>query len=342
MGGRFEISMKSTQILVLSLMLGSASLGAEPGVTYHGASGPGQGKRIVFLAGDEEYRSEEGLPMLAQILAVRHGFDCTVLFSLNPDTGEIDPNNQTYMPGLDLLADADLVVMLLRFREWPDPEMKKFVDYYLSGKPFVALRTSTHAFSYSRNPKSPYAKFSFRGKEWPGGFGQQVLGDTWVNHHGHHGFESTRGIINPALKDHPILRGVKDIWCPSDVYGLAHYPKDALTLVYGQVLAGMKPTDPPVAGPKNDPLTPVAWIRERANEAGRTNRIFTTTMGAAVDLQNEGLRRLVVNACYWAVGLEQQIPPRSNVDYVTPYHPSMFGFNKYRHGMKPADFALKP
>src|SRR5580692_11069395 len=53
------------------------------GVLYEGASGPGHGQRIVLLAGDEEYRSEEGLPMLAKILAARHGFTCTVLFSIN-------------------------------------------------------------------------------------------------------------------------------------------------------------------------------------------------------------------------------------------------------------------
>ncbi|MEO6288794.1 MAG: hypothetical protein ABIO76_02670, partial [Ginsengibacter sp.] len=34
-------------------------------VVYEGKSGPGNGKHIVFVSGDEEYRSEEALPMLA-------------------------------------------------------------------------------------------------------------------------------------------------------------------------------------------------------------------------------------------------------------------------------------
>ena len=38
--------------------------------------------------------------MLAKILALRHGFTCTVLFSLNPNDGTIDPNNHDNMPGL--------------------------------------------------------------------------------------------------------------------------------------------------------------------------------------------------------------------------------------------------
>lgn len=333
-------SMKAT-LPLLSLLTGTVLLQAAPWASFSGGDGPGHGKHIVFLAGDEEYRSEEGLPMLARILAVRHGFQCTVLFSQAPKTGEIDPNNQVYMPGLDHLRDADLVVMLLRFREWPDPEMKKFVDYFLSGRPFVALRTSTHAFQYKRNPQSPYARFDFRSKEWPGGFGQQVLGETWINHHGRHGFESTRGILNESLKDHPILRGVRDIWGPTDVYGIRHFPQDAQPLVFGQVLQGMSPDSPPVEGPKNNPMIPVAWIRYYRNEAGNTNRVFTTTMGAATDLESEGLRRLIVNACYWAVGMEDRIPPKANVDYVGDYHPSPFGFNKYRRGVRPEDWELE-
>ncbi|MCP5521770.1 MAG: ThuA domain-containing protein [Verrucomicrobiales bacterium] len=327
----------------LGMFAGLLSLQAAPWVTYEGKEGPGHGRHIVFLAGDEEYRSEQGLPMLARILAIRHGFKCTVLFSTDTDSGEIAPNDQVNMPGLDHLKDADLVVMLLRFREWPDAEMKKFVDYYLAGKPIVALRTSTHAFAYNRDKQSPYAKYDYRGnQDWPGGFGQQVLGDTWINHHGNHGVESTRGILNPAEADNPILRGVSDIWGPTDVYGLKNYPADATTLVFGQVLKGMHPDDEAVAGPKNDPMMPVAWTRVRVNEARKTNRIFTTTMGASVDLANAGLRRLVVNACYWAVGLEGEIPAASNVEVVGDYNPTIFGFNKYIKGVKASDLELKP
>ena len=313
---------------------------AADGVVYEGQPGPGKGKQIVFLAGDEEYRSEEGLPMLAKILAVRHGFKCTVLFAINPADGTIDPLTLTNMPGLAALDSADLCVMGLRFREWPDEQMKHFVDYLDAGKPFIALRTSTHAFRYEHNKTSPYAKFDWQSKDWPGGFGQQVLGETWVDHHGRHGVESTRGVINDALKDHPVLRGVADIWVPTDVYSVAHLPKTAQVLVWGEVLSGMKPTDAPVEGAKNHPMMPVAWLRNYTGENGKTSKVFTTTMGAAVDLENEGLRRLLVNAAYWAVGLEKEIPARANVEYVGQYKPEWFGFGKFKHGLKPEDLAL--
>jgi hypothetical protein len=310
---------------------------AKDWVVYEGQNGAGQGKHIVFLSGDEEYRSEEGLPMLAKLLATRHGFKCTVLFAINPKDGTIDPNTQTNIPGLAALDSADLCVMLLRFRELPDAEMKHFVDYLNSGKPIIALRTSTHAFAYSRNRQSPYAKFDWQSKEWPGGFGQQVLGETWVNHHGDHGKQSTRGIINDEFKSHPILRGVTDIWGPTDVYGVAHLPTTAQVLVQGQVLSGMQPNDPPAEGPKNHPMMPLVWLPQYTGGQGKSNKILVTTMGAATDLASAGLRRLLVNACYWAVGLDKNLHEPVNVDWLGDYKPTGFGFGKFKSGVKPAD-----
>jgi hypothetical protein len=309
-------------------------------VVYEGKQGPGQGRHIVFLAGDEEYRSEEGLPMLAKILAVRHGFKCTVVFSINPTNGTIDPLTLTNMPGMAALDSADVCVMGLRFRELPDAQMKHFVDYLNAGKPIIALRTSTHAFKYDLNKASPYAKYDWHSNAWPGGFGLQVLGETWVDHYGHHGFESTRGVINEAFKDNPVLRGVADVWCPTDVYAVTHLPQTAKVLMRGQVLTGMKPGDPPVEGPKNNPMMPLVWLRDYTGEGGKTSRVFTTTMGAAVDLENEGLRRLLVNAAYWAAGLEAQIPEKADVAYVGEYKPGWFGFGKFKPGLKPEALAL--
>lgn len=327
-------------ILFLAVTLAGVASAAE-WVTYEGKEGPGRGKHIVFLSGDEEYRSEEALPMLAKILSVRHGFKCTVLFAINPADGIITPTVLTNIPGMQALDSADLCFMALRFRELPDEQMKHFVDYLDAGKPIIALRTSTHAFSYERNKQSPYAKYDWRNRQWPGGFGQQVLGETWVNHHGNHGSESTRGVINPDQKKNPILTGVADVWGPTDVYTVAHLPKDATVLLFGQVLTGMKPTDPPVDGPKNNPMMPLAWTHPYTAESGKICQTLTSTIGAAVDLQSEDLRRLLVNSCYWAVGLAGKIPAKANVEYVGEYRPLWFGFGKFKPGVRPADFELK-
>src|SRR5262245_59718747 len=187
-------------MVILSLTLATQAC-ASDSVIYEGKEGPGQGKHIVFVIGDEEYRSEEGMPMLTKILAVRHGFKCTLLFPINPDDGTIDPNNQTNITGLKALESADMMVLFTRFREPPDDQMKYIVDFVNSGKPILGIRTATHAFQINRNKQSPFIDYDWRSKTWPGGFGQQVLGDTWVDHHGHHGKESTRGIINQAARD---------------------------------------------------------------------------------------------------------------------------------------------
>jgi hypothetical protein len=331
-------SMNRYFLVALLTAVGFFSAKADQAIVFEGDHGPGHGKQIVLLAGDEEYRSEEGLPQLAKVLADRHGFKCTVLFSINPTNGDIDPNFHANQPGIEALDHADAIIMLLRFREWPDAQMKHFADAYLAGKPIIALRTSTHAFSYPANSESPYAKYSWNSKEWPGGFGKQVLGETWISHHGAHKKEATRGIIEPSAKDDPILRGVTDVFCTSDVY-TAHPPADVKILLRGQVLAGMKPDDAPVAGEKNEPMQPVAWTRLHRNEAGNTNKIFCTTMGAATDLLNEDLRRLLVNSVYWAVGLD--VPSHADVRLEGDYQPRMYGFDGFAKGVKSDDIAAK-
>lgn len=326
---------------VLAFGIASMCHAATGGITFEGKSGPGMGKKLVFLTGDEEYRSEEGLTQLAKILAERQGFTCTVLFSVNKE-GEIDPNTKDNEPGMEALDSADGCVTLLRFREWPDEQMKHFVDYINAGKPIVAMRTSTHAFNYGKDSKSAYAKFSYNSKEWPQGFGKQVLGETWVSHWGSHKKEGTRGIIAPGAQNHPILRGVSDIFVTTDVYE-AHPPADATVLLLGQVATGLNPTDPAVTGPnpnpklapKNDPMQPIAWTRDWTGPEGKVCKTMTTTMGASVDLLNEGVRRMLVNAVLWEQKLE--IPAKTDVTLVGDYQPLMYGFNGGKKGMKPAD-----
>jgi hypothetical protein len=308
----------------------------ENWITYEGKAGPGKGKRLVFLSGDEEYRSEEGLPMLAKILSQRHGFDCTVLFSVDDD-GTINPDNGASLAGAEALDSADAIVMLLRFRHWPDAVMKHFVDAVERGVPIIALRTSTHAFNMPGESK--YKDFT--------AFGKQTLGEQWVSHWGNHKQEATRGMIEPSAKDDPILRGVSEIFGDTDVYE-AHPPADAKILVRGQVLKGMKPDDPPADYKKrtaqgkeqgvNDPMMPVAWTRINKSASGKENKIFCTTMGAATDLKNEGVRRLIVNAVFWGLGLD--VPAKANVAFVDDYDPTMYGFKGYRRGLKPSDHAL--
>ncbi len=327
-------------IVVLTLLWCGLRVRAEdPWVVYQGSDGPGKGKHVVLVSGDEEYRSEEALPQLGKILARHHGFKCTVLFAIDPTDGTINPNKNDNIPGLDALKKADLMILATRFRNLPDEQMKHVVEYVESGRPIIGMRTATHAFNLK---SKTYARYSWGNKEWPGGFGRQVLGETWVNHWGRHGSQSTRGILVKEEEHNPILRGIKngDIWGPTDVYEVhLPLPGDSKPLVLGQVLQGMKPTDPPLEGKKNDPMMPVAWTKTYKGESDKTGRVFTTTMGAATDLESEGLRRLLVNAAYWTVGMEDKIAADFNVEIVGEYKPSPFKFGGYKKGVKPSDLA---
>ncbi|MBT8485131.1 MAG: hypothetical protein HKO59_07520 [Phycisphaerales bacterium] len=315
-------------------------------VRYDGSDGPGAGRHIVLVSGDEEYRSEEALPQLGKILADRHGFTCTVLFAIDPATGVIDPDVRTNIPGLETLAEADLMIIATRFRNLPDPQMTHIDRYLRAGKPVVGLRTATHAFAIEGSPT--YKKYTWNGTE-PGyeqGFGRQVLGETWVAHHGHHGRESTRGVIDPAARTHPIARGLApgSVWGPTDVYRVRlPLPGDSQPIVLGQVVAGMDPSDPPVTGEKNEPMMPVAWTRTYAGAGDARGRVFATTMGAATDLVAEGTRRMLVNGVYWALGMESLIPSAgTDVRLVGPYEPTDFGFGGARKGVRPRAHAAAP
>jgi hypothetical protein len=327
-------------VLALALAIG-ASRKDDLWVVYQGGEGAGKGKHIVLISGDEEYRSEEGLPQLGKILAKHHGFKCTVLFAVNKQTGEIDPNAGDNIPGTEAVATADLVILALRFRHLPPEQMKPIDEYINSGKPIIGMRTATHAFNTKAD--DPYAKYSYNSKikGWENGFGRQVLGETWVNHHGHHGKESTRGVIAPGQEKNPIVKGCEDIWGPTDVYTVnLPLPEGCTPVVMGQVLQGMKPEDKPVEGKKNDPMMPVAWTKTWTPAEGKKARIFTTTMGSSTDLASEGLRRLVVNAAYWCLGMEDKIAERAKVDVVGEYAPTPFGFNKAKKGVKPSDHRM--
>ena len=349
--------------LGLTCLLAGKATAEDPWVVYQGKDGPGRGKHVVLISGDEEYRSEEALPQLGKILSQRHGFKCTVLFAIDPETGVIDPNNQNNIPGLQSLKTADLMIICTRFRSLPDEQMQQIDDYLRSGRPVIGLRTATHAFQFRKPGKWSHYGNGYRGelKEWTDGFGRLVLGEKWISHHGGHKQESTRGLIPPTARKHPINRGIRDgdVWGPSDVYGVRlPLPGDSRPVVLGQVIKrkgefdaedpcfGMRPDDgPPVEGKKNDPMMPIAWTKTYQIPGGKPGRSFTSTLGASTDLIPAGSRRLIVNAAYWCLKMEDAVPAAgTNVDLIGQYKPTAYSGKRGTYWadrkLKPADFRL--
>lgn len=347
-------------ITAMCVLASGVAQAQEAWLELPGGEGPGKGKHVVLISGDEEYRSEEALPQLARILSERHGFKCTVLFAINPETGTIDPTCTTNLPGTQALETADLMVIFTRFRNLPDAQMAPIDAYLKAGKPVIGIRTATHAFQ--AKPGGTWSHYSndYNGddKAWKDGFGRLVLGEHWISHHGNHKHESTRGRTAPGAQDHPILRGLADgaIWGPTDVYGVRlPLPGDSQPLVLGEVVKragdfdgadlhyGMRPSDSEaVAGAKNDPMMPVAWTKTYQLPGGVAGKVFTSTLGASADMTDAGVRRLLVNAAYWCVGLEAQIPAAgTDAAIVGNFAPTKYEFHDAKYwrdrALKPAD-----
>jgi hypothetical protein len=309
-----------------------------PWLTYPGGDGPGKSKHVALIAAEQEYRSEQSMPMMAKILSTHHGFDCTVLFGVNED-GDVDPTLPVYpekgkesefkehhIPGLEKLESADLVIFCTRLLTLPDSELQQIVKYVDSGKPIIALRTANHGF---QRPL-PY-KIDGKPIRW----GEDILGGTFLNHHGRWHQDSTRGILVEEQRQHPILTGVIDIWGDTDVYRTYNegsgLPADCTALVWGQPLMGRQPDDVP--NKELEPL-PVAWVKPWQTSDGKIARVFHCTMGSGTDLKNPGLRRLVINAVYWGMGMEASISSESSVEIVGSYEPLESGFNYEELGVQ--------
>jgi hypothetical protein len=304
-------------------------------VTYTGESGPGLGKHVVFLASDHEYRSEETCPAVARILARHYGFKCTVIFGTDPATGFMQPGS-SHVSGLEVLSSADLLFVFLRYQDFPADQMKHFVAFVDSGKPIIGLRTATHAFQIRGGDYAAYSH-NYTGPEYEKGFGRQVLGETWVTHYGPNHTTSARMILEEGELAHPILTGVRDVWLESGVYRVNPKPEGTTILARSRVLNGMAPDAPPHE--RLTELQPTAWVRSITSKSGATQRVFTTTHGSSKDLLSDGFRRLLVNACLWAVRLETAIKPDSSIGFVGPYRPSDFNFNGAKQNVRPADLA---
>ena len=303
-------------------------------LTYEGGAGPGSGKHIVLIAADQEYRSEQSLPMLARTLSEHHGFHCTVLFSVN-DEGMADPTKKIRwedeevlhdIPGIEHLQTADLMILFSRLITLPEEQLAYIYEYLDSGKPLIGLRTANHGF----------IGFDYKVNGEKVRFGDDVLGGSFRGHHGRWHQDSTRGVLVEENRSHPVLTGVEDIWGPSDVYRTyeegGSLPEGCVPLVMGQPLMSRNHDDPP-----NEELIalPVAWVKNWTGSGGEAARVFHSTMGSAKDFESAGLRRLLFNACYWSLGMEAEIRAASSVEIIGDYAPLVSGFNYPKLGVVP-------
>ncbi len=327
--------MKVSLRCCLLLLLTATGSQAADRLVFEAKAGGDAAKHIVLVSGDEEYRTEESMPMLGKILSQKHGFKCTVLFALGPDGAEyIDSNNSAGVRGFEALATADLMLIGTRFRK-PSVEQARYVtDFLNAGKPVIGIRTATHAF----NGQGDFGGISY------GEFGRKILGEQWVNHHGQHKVQGALSVVEAVNAAHPVLNGVSEIFAPSDVYGVIHLTDADQILMRAAVTESLDPESKPIEGEKNDPMQPFVWVHTYQTPDGKgQGTSICTTGGASVDFVDADLRRLVVNAAYFLTG--QNVPAKADVEYVDPFYPSFYGFINDKGywkaaNLKPADFDL--
>ena len=206
--------------------------------------------------------------------------------------------------------------------------MKEIVDYIDSGRPHRRHCARRLMRSTIRSTRTvPYASYSYNNKESAGGFGRQVLGETWVNHYGTHQKQSTRGVIVAGHGAAPdSARRARSVGRVRRLRDLDSLTGDSQPLVMGQVLESMDPTAPPDPAKK---LMPVAWTKTYTGESGKPARIFTTTMGHVMDFRNRGLpahagQRLLLGRS----GSRRRSRRRRSVEFAGPFEPHPIGVRR--------------
>ena len=309
------------------------------GAIFAGETQAAEKPHVVFVTGDDEYRSEESMPMLAKILKRDYGFKVTVCYSLD-EAGNIAPGNQKSISGLEVLDDADLMVLFTRFRDLPPEQFQHFLNYVKTGKPIVGFRTATHAFLF-RDSKSPY-------RDWNDKKIAELVGQKWITHHGHFGDgheHLTKVSIDDTAKDHPILRGVKPYKAYSWLYHV-HGGSDGHKLAGDSqpLLTGhsLKSGHEKKGNIKKYPMSnPVAWTKTYAGADGKKGRVFFTTTAHPFDFKDPNVRKLSLNGILWSLGMEDKIPSQgAKAELVGKYDPNNSGNGpkKFKTNQKPEQF----
>jgi type 1 glutamine amidotransferase len=235
--------------------------------------------------------------LLAAALEKQYGFRTKILKSFPDQNAERD------IPGLDILAEADLAVFFLRWRLLPADQVAHIEAYLQSGKPIMGFRTSTHAFNYPKtDPLVAYNGFAERAFGAPPGWG----GPSQHTHYGHNA--STDATVIAEKAKHPILTGVDPTFhVRSWLYRvLPDYPaKGTEWLLMGKAVNPDKKAED----------QPIAWTWENQYKG----RVFFTTMGHPEDFSVEPFQRLVVNAVHWELGLKVPQKWAGKLDINVPY-----------------------
>ena len=234
-----------------------------------------QKRHVVFLISEDpdNYEATRTVPVFAEKLRKEQGFNVTVIVGEGPRTA-------FHFPGLDVLSEADLLVVFCRRLALTNDQLGIIRNYLKAGKPVVGIRTANHAFSVREKVADGY-------EAWPEfvsdilgcenrGYGPEPLG--------------TKVAIVPAAKKHPIVNGVApDQWQgDGSTYLVAPLLDQKATVLF--------------TGSVQDKVEPVAWTRYTSDRS----RVFYTSLGYPTDFDKPQFIKLLVNGIYWAMDMKKK------------------------------------
>lgn len=237
---------------------------------------------IALVVGTTHYSPELSMPLLAKELE-RFGFRTTVVMG----DGNPEKKTKNVLPGIEALDSADAAIFFMRFLKLPDDEWQHIEKYVKSGKPIIALRTTTHSFKYDRN----HPRFA-----WNDGFGRRVMGTPYIVHQS----GTTNVKIVPKYKSHPIMSNVsKTEWVSQGTLYLTRLESGCIPLMTGTGTGRARLVEkgfgPICVNESESDIVAWAWQNEWGAKA------FGTSFGHPADFADPEFTRMLVNSVHWAV-----------------------------------------
>jgi type 1 glutamine amidotransferase/nicotinamidase-related amidase len=241
---------------------------------------------LVIVSAEDEYKTSITLPKFA---AEHLGKDFRVSFAFG--TGPISREKQAdgdplakeniyNIPGLEVLDDADVLLVSVRRRPLPKEQLDRFRKYVAAGKPVVGIRTASHPFHILNKPPGEGLD------EWPT-WDRDVIGGNYSNHHAN----NLRAWVWPIVGvNHPILDGIPrgELEIAGSLYVNTPLQRNTTELLRGKC-EGIEQQEP------------VAWTFRRA-DGGKT---FYTSLGHPDNFESPVFQRLLLNGIRWAAGIER-------------------------------------
>ncbi|MDA0282420.1 MAG: ThuA domain-containing protein [Planctomycetota bacterium] len=221
---------------------------------------------VAIVIAEQEYLTHESLPPFA-LEQLGKEFRVSFVFANEQERNDL--------PGIDVLNDADVLLLSVRRRVLPPAQMAVVRKYLESGKPIVGIRTANHAFLL-RKQAAP------EGFEAWDNWDADIFGGQYTNHYGA-GPEVTVAVVERAAA-HPIIKGV----AAARIKG-----KGSLYIV--NPLADS--TTPLLMGAIPDKAAEtIAWV----NRTKFGGKAFYTSLGHVDDFAQPEFRQLLANAVRWA------------------------------------------